>query len=159
MKTEHQRRVEKFMQLAGQEVPTFPTIPSPEVAELRARLILEEAIETISALGVAIYWEKCCLNPFREYREKDFQYKATDNPDLVSIIDGCCDIRVVTTGTLSALGIPDELFQEEVDHNNLSKFGPGGYRDVQGKWIKPPDHQPPKINSLLKLLTGDTDAN
>jgi len=40
------------MQQAGQETPSKPTIPDEATRLLRARLILEEALETISALGV-----------------------------------------------------------------------------------------------------------
>ncbi|RME74113.1 MAG: hypothetical protein D6785_16225, partial [Planctomycetota bacterium] len=71
-------------------------------------------------------------------------------PSLVEIADGCADIMVVTTGTLSACGISDIPLQEEVDQNNLSKFGPGGYEREDGKWVKPPDHKPPKILKILE---------
>jgi predicted HAD superfamily Cof-like phosphohydrolase len=72
--------------------------------------------------------------------------------NTAEVIDGCCDLKVVTTGTLSAFGLPDELFQEEVDTNNLAKFGPGGRRREDGKWVKPPNHKPPDIAGLLKRL-------
>jgi predicted HAD superfamily Cof-like phosphohydrolase len=73
-------------------------------------------------------------------------------PDLLQVIDGCCDIKVVTTGTLSAFGVHDSPFQQEVDRTNLAKFGPGGHRRDDGKWIKPPDWQPPRIQQILDLL-------
>ncbi len=107
----HQNAVNKFMELGGQELPPKPVIPSLEVRKLRAKLILEEACETIAALGFEIN-----ITPSsREVLE-------VWEPNLVEIIDGCCDLRVVTTGTLSACGIKDIRPQELVDENNLEKF-------------------------------------
>lgn len=150
MKSDHQLRVEEFMRLAGQEVPKSPALPSLEVRRLRAKLILEEALETIHALGFSINAD------FLDSRKLENAYclELVDvgDPNLEEIIDGCCDIKVVTTGTLSACGLPDDLFQEEVDNNNLAKFGPGHSRRSDGKLIKPPDHKPPKIKELLETL-------
>ena len=47
----HQVRVALFMDLAKQDCPLKPTEPTEKVAKLRATLILEEALETIKALG------------------------------------------------------------------------------------------------------------
>ncbi len=47
----HQQRVEHFMRQARQPLPEEPSIPSEEIRRLRAKLILEEALETIKALG------------------------------------------------------------------------------------------------------------
>jgi predicted HAD superfamily Cof-like phosphohydrolase len=69
---------------------------------------------------------------------------------LVAIADGCADIKVVTTGTLSAFGIADDLIQQLVDYNNLEKFGPGhGYRE-DGKLVKPPEHRPPQLDVAVQ---------
>ena len=65
--------------------------------------------------------------------------------DLCAIVDGCCDLSVVTIGTLSACGVPDELFLKLVDENNLAKFGDGHSIREDGKLIKPSDHKPPAI--------------
>jgi predicted HAD superfamily Cof-like phosphohydrolase len=125
--TEHQERVEKFMKLAGQELPDRPTLPNEEVRLLRAKLILEEALETIEALGMSVcvtYKDGLTFGPTIEKHNICFIPNKTAN--LEEIIDGCCDISVVTIGTLSACGVPDQPFLEEVDENNLAKFGPGG---------------------------------
>ena len=143
--TEHQERVEQFMKAAGQELPTTPILPDFYTRKLRAKLILEEALETVEALGFALYTPeglmitKGTLNLQEEY-----------TADLEEIIDGCCDISVVTIGTLSACGVPDQPFLEEVDSNNLAKFGPGGHRREDGKWVKPPNHKPPAIAEVLQ---------
>jgi predicted HAD superfamily Cof-like phosphohydrolase len=152
-KSQHQFRVEEFMKLAGQEVPAVPTMPSAEIRKLRAKLILEEALETVKALGfrAGVY---SVDNYFTRIEMERLELRTDFDPDMVEIIDGCCDLKVVTTGTLSAFGLPDEPFQTEVDRNNLAKFGPGGHRRDDGKWVKPPGHKPPDIAGILKWLEG-----
>lgn len=142
MRSDHQQRVEKFMLLAGQSVAACPSLRGVEIRKFRAELILEEALETIQALGFNVV-----MKPFDG--ELEISSRQTHEPNLIEIADGCADIKVVTTGTLSALGISDIALQEEVDQNNLRKFGPGGYRREDGKWIKPSGHLPPDIESVL----------
>lgn len=141
-KSAHQQRVEQFMAKAGQAVPDRPTIPDEATRRLRAKLILEEALETIDALGFQVV-----LKPF----DCDIEIgPVSHEPNLEEIADGCADIIVVTTGTLSACGVADAALQAEVDQNNLSKFGPGGHRRADGKWIKPPTWTPPDIKGVLE---------
>lgn len=155
MKSEHYKKVEKFMQLAGQDTPGKLVELDPETRVLRAKLILEEALETIEkGLGVSINYDSYggTFSPEFEINLelfKQLEFKANKKYDPINIIDGCCDIKVVTTGTLVALGVPDEPFQNEVDKNNLDKFGPGGYRRDDGKWVKPPGHKAPDIEKIL----------
>lgn len=125
--TPHQLRIEEFMRRAGQELPGSPVIPSEEVRILRARLILEEAFETISAgLGVDIWianGEGKLPVPWSHGIKEVTLYVNTHRPpDLKEIADGCADISVVTIGTLSACGIKDKPLLEEVDRSNLAKF-------------------------------------
>lgn len=143
MRSPHQQRVDEFMRLASQELPPRPIIPSLAVRQLRANLILEEALETIKGLG------------FRVDRDEvtgALVAMAAYEPDIVEVVDGCADIKVVTTGTLSAFGVGDMPIQLAVDEANLNKFGPGSYRrESDGKWIKPPDFKPADIMALLRV--------
>ena len=68
---------------------------------------------------------------------------------MVKIVDGCADVSVVNIGCLLACGIADVPILEEVDQNNLSKFGAGYYRDEYGKLRKPPGHKPPDFKKVL----------
>jgi predicted HAD superfamily Cof-like phosphohydrolase len=147
IKTQHQINVEKFMAKAGQECPLWPTMPGDEIRLLRAKLILEEALETIHALG----FYQCDPKPFVD---EFFLQAARVEPCLIEVVDGCCDLKVVTTGTLSACGLPDVPFQDAIDQNNLAKFGPGSYRRDDGKWVKPPDHKAPDIGRMIVELCG-----
>lgn len=179
-KTDHQLRVECFMKLAGQEVPATPTIPSKEVRLLRAKLILEEALETITALGFNVYSH---FDKAYNLSLERLQFENENPASLEEIADGCADLSVVNTGTLSACGIHDQELLEEVDKSNLAKFevpkclehgvdmmlrnnndvgdykccipgclesGVGGYKRSDGKWIKPPDWKKPNISKVLQ---------
>lgn len=152
-KTPHQQRVEQFMRdVCQQDVPTIIAAPSKETAELRARLILEEALETIEALGVTVTICNDAGAVLPLSPETQLAFQADLAVDLNGVADGCADISVVTIGTLSSCGIPDVALLGLVDQNNLDKAGPGSYRDEGGKLIKPPDHKPPDIGSLLSLI-------
>lgn len=135
----HQTRVEELMLRAGQEVPLRPTVPSEEVRLLRARLILEETKEALAELG--------------------YNLDLTPNGkeiDIVKVVKECCDVRVVTTGALSAFGVCDQEPQKIVDQNNLLKFSGDGYLNEYGKWVKPSNH--PKCEPEIKeYLCGSLD--
>ena len=147
MRTIHQERIENFMRLAGQVILTRPTIPTIDVRLLRAKLILEEAFETVEALGVRVYHELIDDDVGMGYG--DLVFAANKKPNLIEIADGCADVSVVTIGTLSACGIEDVILLEEVDESNLRKFGPGSYMREDGKWMKPPDWKPPNIQEVF----------
>lgn len=141
----HQQRVTEFMLRAGQRVPVKPSELTPEERVLRAKLMLEEMLELIQeGLGVSVEME----NSFVDFAKLSFH---PDKPfDMLLVIDGFCDVLVTTTGTLCACGLADEDFLEEVDQNNLLKFGSGGYRNEHGKWIKPPGHPKPNLQRVLE---------
>lgn len=147
MRSEHQRRVDDFMDEARQQLPERPTVPSEEVRLLRAKLILEEAMETLQALGVSI---TAVGDDATEMAPVKFNFHASHKPDLIEIADGCADLSVVTIGTLSACGIDDKELFEAVDQNNLDKFGPGHSIREDGKLVKPPGHKPPDIAGVLR---------
>ena len=140
MPTPHAARIRSFMQKAGQATPDAPVIPSEEIRILRAKLILEEALETVRGLGVGVR-----LGPDGEVvssKATNLDFYIEGPVDLEEVVDGCADISVVTIGTLIAFGIDA----------NLRKFAPGGHRRADGKWIKPPDWTPPDIAGVLARM-------
>jgi predicted HAD superfamily Cof-like phosphohydrolase len=157
-KTPHQQRIESFMRTARQEVPAVPAIPPDEVRLLRAKLIFEEAMETITALGVDVVVDQR-MGQHGPAVLHDNSYSLILNskrpPNLLEIADGCADISVVTIGTLSACGISDQPLLETVDGANLRKFGPGSHRREDGKWVKPTDWTPPDIEGVLRQQGWD----
>ena len=143
MPTPHYQRVKEFMQKVGQDTPEGAIEPDAKVRILRAKLILEEALETVEALGVTVHHQG------HEITEEGLEYDAPNPFDLKEVVDGCADISVVTIGTLIAIGVDDEPVLEEVDASNLRKFGPGSYRREDGKWMKPPGWTPPDIMGAI----------
>lgn len=139
-KSDHQRRVEEFMAHAGQAVPQIPILPDEAGRHFRAKMILEESLETIEGLGFEVVMGD----------DGPMLMRSNKAPDLIEIVDGCADLHVVSTGTLSACGVSDIDLMEEVDKNNLAKFGPGSHRRADGKWMKPPTHVPPDILGILR---------
>jgi hypothetical protein len=108
-------------------------------------------LETVEALGVCLWYHDG--SPFIP---DWLVYESSEpgngpQPNLEQIVDGCCDIKVVTTGTLIACGVPDILFQDMVDENNLEKAKNWTIRE-DGKFIKHPDHKPPDIAGGLARL-------
>lgn len=153
--SEHQQRVAQFMRLAGQAVPNTFTVPDVETRRLRARLILEEALETIEALGFSVHMTLIVGSVDIAADDVDgLEFIEDKKFNPIEVIDGCCDLDVVSVaGTLAALGLPDLPFLAEVDKKNLEKGA--GHRDPQtGKWIKPADWTPPDIAGVLSKLTG-----
>lgn len=143
--TDHYARVKAFMVLAEQKVRTIPTIPPVDERILRARLILEEALETIDALGLTARMTVTGAT----VQIGAVLFEANKYPVLTEIVDGCADLSVVTVGTLISCGVQDDDLLRMVDANNLAKFGPGGHRRADGKWVKPPGHKAPDIQGLL----------
>ena len=91
----HQIRTEEFMKQGGQVPPSRATMPDEDTRELRARLIMEEALETIQALGCTL-----CVRGEEAFNFKtDVRIRSEHPPDFEGIVDGCADLMVVTTGT------------------------------------------------------------
>lgn len=172
--TNEQKRVKDWMQKAGQECPDKPTIPSLEVRKLRARLILEEALETIVE-GLGLYPVCNCMEAI-EIEGMDFEedWFGTQplNPDLVKLADGMADLHYVNLGTAVACGIDLEPVFQEVCRSNDSKWwsevdllsiekkkynghtiGDGVWcvTDQGGKVIKSPSYSPANIAPILEV--------
>lgn len=73
--------------------------------------------------------------------------------DKVATLDALCDLQVVLSGAIIALGFQhsfDEAFRR-VMQSNMSKLGEDGkpiYR-ADGKILKGPNYQPPNLNDLV----------
>lgn len=147
-KTPHQKRVEQFMRLAKQEIPSKPTIPDDKTARLRAALIMEEALETVKALGCEVLVEGTF-----DLNKGNYGIVSVREPNLEEICDGVADLSVVSTGTLSACGVPDKKLLELVDQNNLDKFGEGHSWRSDGKLLKSPNHKKPDLKGFLESLS------
>lgn len=112
---------------------------SAEDRILRASLIYEEALEAVEALGVDFILGK-------------FIDAGQENVDPVGYLDACCDLAVVATGGLVAMGLdsvlPEALYR--VDQNNLSKLVGERRYNEQGKLLKPPGYKPVELDDLVE---------
>lgn len=159
--TEHYEKVREFARLAGNDIPDKPADLTPEQRILCARLIMEEAMETVAALGVRMN----VMPEFLNHHPVEFRglgFTAEGEMNRVEAVDGCCDTRVVSTFALVLMGVQDNAVQNAVDDNNLAKFDPekGGYRDpITHKWIKPPNHPKPPIAEILAAQSAQRGAS
>ena len=150
------------MRGAGQETPSTYTVPSDKLRIARARLLLEETLETVCyGLGVQVRFPQfgtTSLDPKIMKEKAIYQVESPDNIhsrtefDPIETIDGIMDMHVVATGTLVAIGLPDSTFLEEVDNNNLKKIATGKLNPETGKFEKSLKHVPPDIGALFEQV-------
>lgn len=106
---------------------TSPANP-PEIRrpELRRKLILEESTELMNALT---------------------------ERNMIEVIDGMCDLIVVTYGTAVEMGIDLEPFWNEVHKSNMAKQG--GPTREDGKKLKPEGWESPKLEAIYRKTYGE----
>lgn len=163
-----QEQVAEFHKAFGVPVNETPRVIDRERRLLRAKLILEEASETISAMG-------CYVN-----REHNIEYSCVNQEfeKLEEIADGLADLLYVTFGACLEFGIDAQKVFDEVHRSNMSKAWTGeelstdafveGYESrpirsingyavkrSDGKIIKSPSYSPADIAGVLKKLKGE----
>lgn len=159
VKCKNQLMVEKMMArmhahpvgVLMQELPTAPTAPRAEICKLRARLLLEETLETIQAMGLDVTISDL-RNPgepigFSDMKQVNMVEKRV--VDVEEVYDGLCDIAVVNYGAAAAFGLALQPGFELCMANNLLKFAPGHSFNEHGKLIKPPNHPKLRLATLL----------
>lgn len=131
---------------AKQAIPDRVAQITDDARILRARLIMEEALETCyKGLGVTVKAECMGLDI------SCLEFAVTQQLDVEETIDGCCDTIYVCIGTLMALGIPDLPHLKHVCERNDAK-SPGGVSqtDSTGKVVKPEGWTPPNHEQLIE---------
>jgi len=139
--------VRKFMQAVGQSTPDVPTEPTKDEKILRAKLILEEAIELCNALGITISSMVPQGEPVNSTDDLYFNNDLIFN--MVEVVDGCCDLYWVGVGGVAvSCGFSLREPLDEVNRSNLSKID-NGYRGDNGKWEKGPNYSPAKLDDKV----------
>jgi predicted HAD superfamily Cof-like phosphohydrolase len=137
-----QSSVAEMMRAFGQEARRTPAmIEDPIERELTAKLVLEEALEFVEALGFTVNLSNGEINLHGELPT-----------NLVEAADAIGDILVVTYGAANRLGIRAYPIFQEVQRSNMSKVGPDGKvirREGDRKVLKPESYFPPDIESEL----------
>ena len=147
--TKEQIMVKTFMTKVGQECPTKPASPDLRTRKLRAKLMLEEVLETINdGLGLEVMCQTGLPEGTFPVSIQDAQFVSVKAVNLVELADGLADSLYVQLGTAVATGIDLDPVFEEVNSSNMSKFI-DGYTDESGKYRKGPSFRPPDIKSVL----------
>jgi predicted HAD superfamily Cof-like phosphohydrolase len=137
--------VQNFMEKAGQNPPSKITVPNKDSRILRAKLIMEEAMELIErGLGIEVSLNEYILE------SNKLTYKTVSEPNIVEAMDGAADLMWVgVAGVAVVFGCNLEPILQEVSRSNNSKFI-DGYRREDGKWQKGPSYSPADIKSVLE---------
>jgi predicted HAD superfamily Cof-like phosphohydrolase len=116
--------------------------------ELRAKLIMEEAIETVAAMGFSAWAviEQNGQPGVDPHKRIASFHKSFDKPDFDETIDGLADLLYVVYGAAVTFGIDLDPFFDEVHRSNMAKDG-GATRE-DGKILKPEGWQPPAIRAI-----------
>lgn len=121
--------------------PQIPTVPTPNLARLRANLVLEETKELLYELGFVIG-----AHGRLEDRNND------DPIDLQKVAKETADLLYVTYGNAASLGIPIDKVYDEVHTSNMSKLTKDGQvlRREDGKVLKSDQYKPVDLSWLTK---------
>lgn len=126
-----QKGVQEFHEKYGCLAKYEPTVPDAKILLLRARLIVEEAAEFMS---------------------------AASNENMIEMCDALADLLYVTYGTAVVLGVDMEPISAEVQRSNMTKDGGG--QDSGGKIMKGPNFEEPDIAGTIakqgQLLRKET---
>lgn len=138
-----QDAVRDFMVAMDQPAPEQLDLEGVRL-ELRAKLILEEAIETVEAMGfeVSVGTEG---SP-SAHQSGRVTIRQIRDPDWPEVVDGLCDLIYVTLGVAVEAGFRLNPFFAEVHRSNMTKVG-GPVRE-DGKVLKPDTWKPPRIKYL-----------
>jgi predicted HAD superfamily Cof-like phosphohydrolase len=119
----HQMFIKQWMTTAEQATPSVPTLADIKTQKLRVRLIAEELTEL---------------------------QDAYDSKNIIDVADAIADLLYVVYGTAVAHGINIKPIFTAVHNNNMEKII-HGHKDEGGKWIKPINHLPPDLESLIVM--------
>jgi len=177
--TKEQELIKNWMKDFKQETKDSPSSIDESTTKLRASLILEEALETITkGLGLSVHFPS--NNPdvseinemnLKEY-SKTIEFYKEKEIDIVEVADGLADLHVVGyCGTASAMGIDMEPIFNEVHRSNSSKLWKELeieecssdrttvdkishdkflVKNLSGKVIKSPSYSPAKIKEEIE---------
>lgn len=114
-----QLSVAKFMQMAGTRIGISPQNPSFDERHLCAKLILEEAFETVEkGLGLRVELINGDLIDSSVLHVRE----SAGESDPVELADGMGDTKYVLDWTANVHGIDMEPVENEICRSNLTKF-------------------------------------
>ncbi len=102
----------------------MPELPDAATRLLRARLVLEEALEFLRACGCTVATPGSNSEGPAIIDDIRVVLDPNGTPDFVEYVDGCIDQLVVTYGALNAAGVKAQSAWDEVQRSNMSKAWP-----------------------------------
>ena len=120
--SDEQKMVAAFHRTFDIAIGALPVVPDAATCALRVSLIQEE---------------------FAELRE------ALHQQDIAAVAKELADLLYVVYGTAVSCGIDMAPVFREVHRSNMSKVG--GHKRADGKWIKPPDYSPARLQPILAV--------
>lgn len=152
----------------GFQVASSLQSPSVSDRERRLRLVLEEFLELVDAMGFQLCIDGAPANS--SFEEITVTHVEGSKYDPVETLDALADLDVVINGTAVEFGLPMLSANREVYLSNMSKLLPDGkaaingvtpgYREGEphyradapiGKGLKGPNYIPPNIHRLIYL--------
>src|SRR5262245_4159526 len=118
--SDEQEMVTAFHRAFDIVIGTVPTVPDAVTCALRVSLIQEEFAESREALS-----------------QRDIEAVAKELADLVYVV----------YGTAVSCRIDMAAVFRAVHRSNRSKVG--GHKRADGKWLKPPDYSPARLQPIL----------
>lgn len=144
MKPKLQLQLQEFHEAFGHTINDKPTVISDADVRLRARLIIEEALECLQAMFSDPYE----VLAIAKRMLLGFCSISGVNVDMVKLTDGLGDTDYVVEGTRLSFGIDGGPIADEIHRSNMAKRG--GIRDEHGKLQKPAGWTPPDIAGELR---------
>lgn len=140
-------QVTLFHVATSQPVLPRPAVPPHDRVRLRAKLIFEEAMETIGALYGFSREDvsRRLILPTNHLLDQ-----LDPQAQIVEVADGLADLIYVCIGCALEFGLPLDKVFEEVQRSNMSKTVDRLTRP-DGKIVKGPSFSPPDIGAVLDL--------
>lgn len=151
-----QSQVADFHEKFGATIGTVPYEISERERALRAKLIMEEAVETAAALGFTvnadIFSDEAWHHNDPEGDIGSFT-KGYGKPHTEDFVDGLADLLYVTFGAAVTAGVDIEPHFDEVHRANMTKENGGTRGD--GKIMKPEGWVPPDHTKIMHRQIAD----
>lgn len=141
----------EFLKATKQNFKETPGEPSSKEVELGARLILEEAFETVEAAGVLVLDGRG-----RAIRFNELNFHKSRPVDLAKLADGLGDTKFVVYGMANQHGIDLEPFDDVIFESNMSKVKNGTEDPLTGKFLKPSDWMSPDFQGIINKQVEGT---
>jgi predicted HAD superfamily Cof-like phosphohydrolase len=142
---ELQAMVAQFMHAGEQPIADYPCLPDDETRSLSMALIEEELQELKDAIKAIEGWHA----QYGDRTGEDEQQDEREARLLARVADAQADLLYVVTWASLAWGFPIPLVMDEVQRANMDKFGPGSWKDENGKVRKPEGWEGPDLIPLM----------